>query len=131
MKSQSCRTGSGQRSWTIRDICVTHAEEVENAEDVIISYGCISRSAKSAAGQLRKKGKKCGHLILETLWPFPDDHILKAAAGAKRILVPELDFGQVAREIERVIKGRCEILTAQQVDGQIMTPQKIMEALNG
>ncbi|MFH1760522.1 MAG: 2-oxoacid:acceptor oxidoreductase subunit alpha, partial [bacterium] len=112
-------------------ICVTWGENLEGAEDVIISYGCVARSAKSAARQLNSSGKICGTLILETLWPFPDEQVLKAVSRAKRILVPELNFGQVAREIERVVKGKCELLTLQQVDGQIITPKKIMEALSG
>ena len=49
------------------------AEEymIDDADFLIIAYGCTARSAQAAVRLGRKKGLKLGLLKLQTIWPFP------------------------------------------------------------
>jgi 2-oxoglutarate/2-oxoacid ferredoxin oxidoreductase subunit alpha len=68
------------------------------ARVVFISYGAPARSVAQVLHDTRKDD--IGHLRLRMVWPFPD-HALKEFPNAEKFIVPELNLGQVAREIER------------------------------
>ena len=46
-----------------------------------------------------------------------------------KFIVPEMNMGQIYREVLRVNAGRAEVVKVNRVDGELMTPQEIMEAL--
>jgi len=80
------------------------ANMLEDAEVVVVAYGTTSRSAMSAVREAREKGIKAGLLRLITLWPFPDKEVSKLAKKVHAIVVPEMNYGQIVREVERVAK---------------------------
>jgi len=87
---------------TSRDEIVMFEEKFTNdMEFLVISYGASSRPSKGAVLALRKDGMKIGLLRLITLWPFPDKIIKKCSARVKKIFVPEMNLGQISREIQR------------------------------
>jgi len=53
------------------DIIVIEEEWLEDAEIVVVSFGCTARSAKRAVRKLRQAGMPVGFLRLISLWPFP------------------------------------------------------------
>ncbi len=53
------------------DIQMVERYQVEDADLVIIAYGCIARSAHRAMVEARAQGLKVGLLKLITIWPFP------------------------------------------------------------
>lgn len=98
------------------------------AEAVIIAYGFVARSAFRAANELRSEGEKVGLLRLKTLWPFPEKAVKDVSERCGKILVPEMNLGQVVREVERVAcSARVEGLY--QTDGEPIFPQKIVSAM--
>jgi 2-oxoglutarate ferredoxin oxidoreductase subunit alpha len=74
----------------------------EDSDVVVVAYGIVARAALSAVRQARKEGIKAGLLRLITLWPFPEKHVAAAAECAKAFVVPEMNCGQVVREVQRV-----------------------------
>ncbi|MEM3703854.1 MAG: 2-oxoacid:acceptor oxidoreductase subunit alpha [Candidatus Bathyarchaeia archaeon] len=78
---------------------------LDDAEIVVFAYGIVARAALSAVRKARQKGIKAGLLRPITLWPFPEKHVAKAAENAKAIIVPEMNCGQMVREVERAAKG--------------------------
>ena len=44
-------------------------------------------------------------LVLQSLWPVPENALRAAAAGVRRVLVPELNLGQYRLEVERLLPG--------------------------
>jgi 2-oxoglutarate ferredoxin oxidoreductase subunit alpha len=42
---------------------------------------------------------------VKTVWPFPDKQVRQALAGAKRIVMAEMNLGQMQREVERVVRN--------------------------
>jgi 2-oxoglutarate ferredoxin oxidoreductase subunit alpha len=103
--------------------------QTAEAEVVVVAYGCTSRAAREAVQILRSAGKKVGLIRLITLWPFPEETIRQAAKGIKAFIVPEINSGQVAFEVERCAQGRAETVLLPLMGGAIHTPEMIMEAV--
>jgi 2-oxoglutarate ferredoxin oxidoreductase subunit alpha len=78
---------------------------LDDAEIVVFAYGIVARAALSAVRKAREQGIKAGLLRPITLWPFPEKHVARAAERAKAIIVPEMNRGQMVREVERAAKG--------------------------
>jgi 2-oxoglutarate ferredoxin oxidoreductase subunit alpha len=55
--------------------------------------------------------------------------IRKAARNARRIVVVEMNLGQYVREIRRILP-QIPIVFCGQMDGQLITPTRIKEAIN-
>jgi 2-oxoglutarate ferredoxin oxidoreductase subunit alpha len=108
------------------DIQMAEYFQTDDAEITIIAYGCVARSAKRAVIEAREKGIKVGLLKLVTLWPFARSAIEKVLLTSKTLLVPEMNMGQVSREVKRVNRGVARVLTLNKVDGTIITPEEIL-----
>jgi 2-oxoglutarate ferredoxin oxidoreductase subunit alpha len=105
--------------------------ETEDAEITIVAYGCVARSAKRAMIEAREKGIKVGLLKLVTLWPFVRSAVEKVLQTSKFLIVPEMNMGQVSREVKRVNRGMAKVLTLNKVDGTIITPEEILNRIMG
>lgn len=114
-----------------REVCLVDYELMEDAEHAIIAYGCMVLSARSALEQLRKAGLKVGLIKLGTLWPFPRFALEHYLPQLKTILVPELNMGQIYREVLRVNAGRATIEKINRVNGTIITPDEIVKTVKG
>jgi 2-oxoglutarate ferredoxin oxidoreductase subunit alpha len=101
----------------------------DDAETLIIAFGSTARSARRAVELLRKDGRKVGLFRPITLYPMPEEAILKAAAGKKKILVPEMNLGQYVLEIRRVLGRDIPIAQVNRTDGEPITPDQIMAAV--
>ncbi|MDR1649434.1 MAG: 2-oxoacid:acceptor oxidoreductase subunit alpha, partial [Synergistaceae bacterium] len=64
-----------------------------------------------------------------TLWPFPGEELTKTALGAKTVLVPELNCGQMVLEVERVIGGRSDVRGLNLVNGELFKPSEILRVI--
>jgi 2-oxoglutarate ferredoxin oxidoreductase subunit alpha len=103
--------------------------DLDDARKVIIAYGCVSRSAKAAVRLGRERGLKVGLLSLKTLWPFPRGEVERALEGRRAALVPELNMGQLSREVKRVNDGRTRVFRHGKTDGTMITPDEILARL--
>ena len=111
------------------DIIVTREYRLADAEYTIVTFGCTTRSALEAMRISRSRGMPVGVLELVTLWPFADHHVRKACEGAKAVIVPEMNLGQVIREVQRVVKGNIPIVGVNKVDSTAIKPTEILEKL--
>lgn len=102
---------------------------VEDADTVVISFGCTARSARHAVNQARAEGLKCGLLRLITVWPFPETRIREIIdlGHVKRFIVPEVNLGQLRREIERLTQLPVERLN--HAGGEMPVPAAILELI--
>jgi 2-oxoglutarate ferredoxin oxidoreductase subunit alpha len=104
--------------------------QTDDAEITVIAYGSVARSAKRAVREAREKGIKAGLLKLETIWPFPRSAIEKILQVSKTVIVPEMNMGQVSREVKRVNRGVARVVTYNKVDGTIITPEEILTKIS-
>jgi 2-oxoglutarate ferredoxin oxidoreductase subunit alpha len=103
--------------------------QTEDAEITVIAYGCVARSAKRALREAREKGIKVGLLKLTTLWPFMRSAVEKVLQVSKVLIVPEMNMGQISREVKRVNRGIAKVFTLNKVDGTIITPAEILSRI--
>jgi 2-oxoglutarate ferredoxin oxidoreductase subunit alpha len=111
------------------DLQLVESFYTEDAELVIVAYGCVARSAHRAMVEARARGMKVGLMKLITLWPFPRRFVEPLTRAHKTLLVPEMNMGQVSREVKRVNQGMTPVLTLNKVDGTLITPQEILEKM--
>ena len=64
------------------------------------------------------------------LAPAHEEIIRQAARHAKRIVVVEMNLGQYKHEIKRILP-RKSVSFYGQMDGRLITPDRIEEAVNG
>jgi 2-oxoglutarate/2-oxoacid ferredoxin oxidoreductase subunit alpha len=102
---------------------------LEDAQTILISYGATARSALHVVESLRNKGQHFGLLELQTLWPFPTDLVRDICAQAQRIIVVEMNMGQICREVQRVVAKPEKVFLANRIDGVFITPTDIRQAL--
>ncbi|RLE48765.1 MAG: 2-oxoacid:acceptor oxidoreductase subunit alpha [Candidatus Methanomethylicota archaeon] len=101
---------------------------IDGAKIGIVSFGCTSRSAYEAIKRAEKNGMKISHIRLKTLWPFPDWIIEELAEKVDAIIVPELSLGQLVREVERAVHGKCKVISITKIGGgEMITPSEILE----
>jgi 2-oxoglutarate ferredoxin oxidoreductase subunit alpha len=98
----------------------------DELDTLVIAYGFTARSALQAVTEARKQGLKVGLLRLVTIWPFPEGKVGQVGQIAKRILVPEMNLGQVAREVQRVLP---EAQSYSRTDGEVMNSQELLATI--
>lgn len=104
---------------------------LEDAEEVIIAFGGVSRTAKESVDELRAEGKKVGMFRPITIWPFLNKQIVELSKKVKTIHVAEMNLGQYVLEVERVCGCNCDIKRINKVTGSLFTPSEIVEAVKG
>ncbi|MBS3787397.1 2-oxoacid:acceptor oxidoreductase subunit alpha [Candidatus Bipolaricaulota bacterium] len=102
---------------------------MEDAEVLIVSYGMAFRTAMGAYKQAREKGIKAGIVRLVTVWPFPEKKIKEFSKQVKGIVVPEINLGQMVREVERASAGNAEVKLVPHPGGGLHKPEQILESL--
>ena len=100
---------------------------LKDTEVALIAYGFTARSALYVVKNLRKDRMKVGMLRLKTLWPFPEDAVRALGETVKRLVIPEMNLGQVAGEVQKYC--RCDVIPIGQVNGETIPPERIEDTL--
>ncbi|HNS15843.1 MAG TPA: 2-oxoacid:acceptor oxidoreductase subunit alpha [Syntrophorhabdaceae bacterium] len=116
-------------SQNFADVQIGEFYQTDDADVTIIAYGCVARSARRAAADGRERGLKVGVLKMNTIWPFMRAQVEKVLRTSKVVIVPEMNMGQMSREVKRVNKGDAKVFTINKVDGKIITPQEILSRI--
>jgi 2-oxoglutarate ferredoxin oxidoreductase subunit alpha len=82
----------------------------EDADYLLVSFGLSARICRSAVSALRRAGVRTGIFRPITLWPFPSAELARAAAGMKKLLVVEMNSGQMLEDV------RLSVLSSVPVD---------------
>ncbi|WP_432993689.1 hypothetical protein [Dactylosporangium sp. CA-233914] len=69
------------------------------AETVVVAFGSAAKFVEHVVGDLRADGHDIGWFRPVTLWPFPGDALAAATAKARRVLVFELNGGQMLDDV--------------------------------
>ena len=111
------------------DVQLVESFFTEDADLVIVAYGSVARSAHRAMVEARAQGIKVGLLKLITLWPFPRSFVEPLTRANKVLLVPEMNMGQISREVKRVNQGMTPVITLNKIDGTLINPKEILEKI--
>jgi len=104
-------------------------ESVDDCEILVVSFGSSAMSALSAVRRARQNGVKAGMLRVKTIWPFPEEALKKLAASAKKVLVPEMNLGQLAYEVEHAVGCKVPVVRIGKVNGELFRPDEIYEKI--
>ena len=100
---------------------------LDDADEAIVAYGFTARAALAAVEELRASGRRVGLMRLRTLWPFPARQVKELGSRVKRILVPEMNLGQMVYVVDAT--ADCEVVPFNQMNGAVIYPSSIVEAL--
>ncbi len=118
----------GKIDRALSDILLYEREGIQNADTLVIAYGGAARAARHAVKQARERSRRVGFLRLKTIWPFAEEVVEHAASRLHHVVVPELNRGQLALEIERVV-GRHKVRRVNRADGEVIKPAEIVAAI--
>jgi 2-oxoglutarate ferredoxin oxidoreductase subunit alpha len=110
-----------------RAICDT--ANLEDADVVVVSYGITSRVAQRAIELARQQGIRAGKFRIISAWPFPEQCIAELAGHVKAFVVPELNLGQMVREVERAAAGQARVIPVSHAGGTVHDPAVILKAI--
>lgn len=111
------------------DIIQIEEQDTEDAEVIVVSYGISARTSLWPVQQARKEGIRVGYLKLITVWPFPEERIRQLAKGIRAFVVPEINMGQIGREVERCAAGQAQVLGANCPGGDVLEPGYVLNII--
>ncbi len=79
----------------------------------------------------RKEGIKVGLLRLKLVWPFPDKLVIKLAKDVDKIIVPEMNLGQMVHPVKEFAEKHCEVVSAPKIGGEMHFPMELYKYLEG
>jgi 2-oxoisovalerate ferredoxin oxidoreductase alpha subunit len=96
---------------TLEEKYVEYEEvRLDDADVVLVAFGISARVCYSALQLLRQRGCKAGMLRPKTLFPFPRKRLAALAATVKKIIVVELNNGQMADDVDLAVSGKVPVL---------------------
>ncbi|HAX62139.1 MAG TPA: 3-methyl-2-oxobutanoate dehydrogenase subunit beta [Elusimicrobia bacterium] len=98
----------------------------DDAEITVVAFGIAARVCKSAVKKLRQEGLKVGLLRPVTLWPFPEKAISDVAAKSKKILVAEMNMGQMVEDVKLAVNGICPVEFIGKPGGSVFSEPEII-----
>ena len=111
------------------DIIQVEEQYLDDAEVVVVSYGISARTSLWPIELARQEGLRGGYLRLITVWPFPEERIRQLAKGIRAFVVPEINMGQMIREVERCAAGQALVFGANRAGGDILEPEKVLNVI--
>jgi 2-oxoglutarate ferredoxin oxidoreductase subunit alpha len=111
------------------DIIQIEEQDTDDAEVVVVSYGISARTSLWPIQQARDEGIKVGYLRLITVWPFPEERIRQLARNIRAFVVPEINMGQIGREVERCASGQAWVLGANSPGGDVLEPDYVLNVI--
>ena len=102
---------------------------LDDAKTVFVTYGASARPAESAMEMARSKGKKVGMLRLKIVWPFPYKEIQKLASKVDKMIVPEMNLGQIVHPVREYVDGQCKVVSAPKIGGEMHLPSELYKYL--
>ncbi len=109
------------------DIVEVEIDIPENPDVILYAFGSVSRSAKSAAMQLKDKGITAGLFRPITIWPFAEKELKRITDYNVPILVVEENQGQLVHEVQKVVTCDIPVHSLFRYDGEIITPKQVID----
>ncbi|MBN1755621.1 2-oxoacid:acceptor oxidoreductase subunit alpha [bacterium] len=111
------------------DIIRLEERYMDDPEIVVVSYGISSRVVIPAVMRAREEGINVGSMRLITAWPFPEERIAELSERVKGFVVPEINCGQMVREVQRSCKCIKPVTLLSHPGGDIHSPDDVYQAI--
>jgi len=101
----------------------------DDADFLLCAYGIMGRIGKGAVDLARSAGIKAGLFRPVTVWPFPSAAVFKLGKQAKKILVVELNLGQMVEDIRLAVGEDKKISFYGRPGGAVATKEEIFSKI--
>jgi len=99
--------------------------DCDDADILLVGYGITSRILRSAVEAARSEGQRVGLFRPITLWPFPSEALVKAAANVRQVLVVELSNGQMVEDVRLALNGKMPVDFYGRTGGNVPSVEEI------
>jgi 2-oxoglutarate ferredoxin oxidoreductase subunit alpha len=100
---------------------------MEDAQAAVVCFGAASRPALGAVLRAREQGLKVGYFRMISIWPFCGETLATVGNRVKKMLVPEMNLGQLAREVDRFVT--VPVIRVSKIGGVPHSVQEIHRAI--
>ncbi len=113
---------------------------LDDAQIALVAFGTAARVAKTSVQWARDRGIKVGLFRPITLFPFPEKQVRDAICGVERVIVLEMNTGQMIDDVKRSSSehgkiefyGRpCQLLTPEEIFAVIEKANRGENVANG
>ncbi|MFH1074739.1 MAG: 3-methyl-2-oxobutanoate dehydrogenase subunit VorB [Candidatus Firestonebacteria bacterium] len=101
----------------------------EDSEVLVCAYGIMGRICKGAVDMARKAGIKAGLFRPVTVWPFASAVASKLGKKAKKVLVVELNLGQMVEDVRLAVEDNKKISFYGRPGGAVATKEEVFEKI--
>lgn len=105
------------------------AINIEKPDVLVVAFGLIARTMKSVIKEAEKESLSVGLIRPITLWPFPDEIINRAADKTNKILVIEMNMGQIVDDVRLAVNGKAAVKFYGRAGGIVLTSEEIKEEI--
>ncbi len=114
----------------IRQAEVRYQEhKVEDADILIAAFGTMGRISQTAAEMARAKGIKAGVFRPISLFPFPDERLEELSRQVSRILVVEMNAGQMLDDVRLAVGKDFPVEFYGRMGGVVPLPDDVLEVV--
>ena len=103
--------------------------QTDDADLLLIAFGTVGRICQTVVHQARAEGLRVGLLRPITLWPFPSVRIAELGEQVKRILVVEMNAGQMVEDVRLAVEGHVSVWFYGRMGGVVPFPDEILSEL--
>jgi len=102
---------------------------VDDAEILLVGYGLAARVCHRAVELARHHGIAAGLLRPITLFPYPTEIIHTLAQQVEKILVVEMNSGQMVEDVRLAVEGTVPVEFFGRMGGIIPSPEEVLTKL--
>jgi 2-oxoglutarate ferredoxin oxidoreductase subunit alpha len=111
------------------DIAWNETAHLEGADVLVVSFGISARVARAAVHRARSQDRKVGFFRPVLLWPFPAQALEDAAADVRAVVCVEMNAGQMAGEVRKVVGKGVPVLQVNRLDGTLIEVEAVETAV--
>jgi 2-oxoglutarate ferredoxin oxidoreductase subunit alpha len=97
-----------------------------DAELIVVAFGSAARIAQTAVKAARQRGIRVGMFRPISLWPFPAAALAALTRRVPRVLVLELNAGQMLEDVRLAAGSAVEIAFMGRMGGLVPLPDEIL-----
>ena len=111
--------------------CISEEYLTEDAQLLVVGFGSVSRIAHTAVTMAREAGLKVGLFRPVTLFPFPEKALAEAAGRAGKVLVIELNTGQMVEDVRLAVGAGAAVSFYGRPPGaaSLPSPEELFEVI--
>ncbi|TSK08422.1 MAG: 3-methyl-2-oxobutanoate dehydrogenase subunit VorB [Geobacter sp.] len=111
--------------------CISEEYETADARLIVTGFGSVARIAHTAVAMAREEGMKVGLFRPVTLFPFPEKALAEAAGRAGKVLVVELNTGQMVEDVRLSVGAAAQVSFYGRPPGagSLPSPEELLEVI--